>query len=338
MPLPRELRAGHVVLTRGTGHLSRAICLLDGSEVSHAALAVGPDALAECVGEGLRTITYAKALDAHDLVVGRTLTHPAEMSPVLNVAHRYLGSRHAYAHQQIVLLAVLAVTRRIPLPPGGKRMVRAVLDQAAGVLNTMAERGQQPMICSEFVYRCHSEAQPPAPYALRLRTSAALDRAEGPTLLQWAEAHPLLPFVPLTAPAALGAYDDVGVEAALAPVLSAYRAAVGEANGVPTAPRLPGVGAFTDPSDEELLASMTAFGTALHQAAGADTEGAEPLTPHQSLEQIRLTEADPNFVTPGDLLHSPSLTEEYRAPGAGVTATASDRYQGRSGKGTEHDT
>ncbi|MFI1170634.1 hypothetical protein [Streptomyces melanogenes] len=324
MPLPSELKTGDVLLTRGTGHLSRAICLLDGSDVSHALIAVGPDTVAECVGEGLRTITYAQALDEHDLVVGRTLTRPADMAPVIDVAHRYLGSRHAYAHQQIVLLAVLAVTRRIPLPLGGKRMVRAVLDQAAGVLNTMAERGQQPMICSEFVYRCHAEAQPTPPYALRLQGSEPAGRAEGRTLLDWAEAHPALPRVPLTAPTALGTYDHAGVEAALAPVLSAYHAAVGKANGLPAAQRLPGVGALADPSDEELLASMTAFGTALHQAADAD--GAERLTPHQALTAIRATEAEPNFVTPGDLLHSPSLTEKYRAPiGRPTAAVASGR-------------
>ncbi|MFI1104042.1 hypothetical protein [Streptomyces melanogenes] len=317
MPLPSELKTGDVLLTRGTGHLSRAICLLDGSDVSHALIAVGPDTVAECVGEGLRTITYAQALDEHDLVVGRTLTRSADMTPVLDVAHRYLGSRNAYAHQQIVLLAVLAVTRRIPLPLGGKRMVRAVLDQAAGVLNTMAERGQQPMICSEFVYRCYAEAQPTPPYALRLQGSGPTARAEGRTLLDWAEAHPALPRVPL-APTALGAYDHAGVEAALAPVLSAYHAAVGKANGLPAPQRLPGAGALADPSDEELLASMTAFGTALHQAADADST--ERLTPHQALTTIRTTEAEPNFVTPGDLLHSPSLTEKYRAPIARPTA------------------
>ncbi|OAR23298.1 hypothetical protein A8W25_27810 [Streptomyces sp. ERV7] len=323
MPLPSELRTGDVVLTRGTGHISRAICLLDGSEVSHAALAIGPDTLAEAVGEGLHTLTYAKALDEHDLVVGRTLTHPADMAPVLDVAQRYLGSRHAYAHQQIVLLAVLALTRRIPLPPGGKHMVRAVLDRAAGVLNTMAERGQQPMICSEFVYRCHTEARPAPPYALDLRMRAATAPAGEETLLRWAEGHPALPRVPLKAPTALGAYDPVGAEAALAPVLSSYNAAVGKANGIPAAQRLPGVGAPTDPSDEELLASMTAFGTALHQAAGADSDGAEPLTPHQALERIRVTEAEPNFVTPGDLLRTLSLTEKYRAPIGGAASVTS---------------
>ncbi|MFF1476805.1 hypothetical protein ACFVYD_04355 [Streptomyces sp. NPDC058301] len=321
MPLPSELKTGDVVLTRGTGHLSRAICLLDGSEVSHAAIAVGPDTLAECVGEGLRTITYARALDAHDLVVGRTLTRPADMVPVIDVAQRYLGTRHAYAHQQVVLLALLAVTRRIPLPPGGKRMVRAVLDQAAGVLNTMAERGQQPMICSEFVYRCHAEAQPEPPYELRLQGSALTERAERQTLLEWAQDHPALPHVPQTAPTALGAHDPAGVEAALAPVLSAYHAAVGKANGIPAAQYLPGTDALADPSDEELLASMAAFGTALHQATSADIDGAERLTSREALEKIRATGADPNFITPGDLLHSPSLTEKYRAP-IGKPATA----------------
>jgi hypothetical protein len=100
MPLPDQIKPGDVLLTRGTESISRAICLMDDSEVSHAALALGDDTLAEVVGEGLRTITFARAMEGHDLAVGRTLTAPADTTPVLDVARGYLSRHTAYAHQR----------------------------------------------------------------------------------------------------------------------------------------------------------------------------------------------------------------------------------------------
>ncbi|GAA2918363.1 hypothetical protein GCM10020221_13310 [Streptomyces thioluteus] len=301
MTLPEQIKPGDVVLTRGTEAVSKAICLMDDSEVSHAALVLDGDGLAEVTGEGLHTISFARAREGHDLVVGRTLTAPADMAPVLAVARRYVEEGGtAYAHQQIVLLAVLCVTRRIPLPPGGRRLVRTVLDQAAAAVNAMAERGRHPMICSEFVHRCHYEAKPAEPYVVKTDGGGA--RSDG-TLLAWARSRPVLPRVPAL-PAA-GPFDPAAAEAALAPLVSAYAAA---ATRVPL-PGLPG-----DPGEEQLLSSMVAFGDALHRA----DSGAAARTPEQALEKIRAREAEPDFVTPGDLLRSPSLTETVRLPAGGA--------------------
>ncbi len=319
MPLPEQIKPGDVVLTRGTETVSRAICLMDGSEVSHAALAVGEDALAEVVGEGLRTVTFAQAMDGHDLTVGRALTTPADTGPVLDVARRYLAGHTSYAHQQIVLLAVLCVTRHIPLPLGGRRLVRTVLDQAAAAVNAMAECGRQPMICSEFVYRCHHEARPRTPYVLR---TADDDTQPDGTLLGWARAHPAVPRLPLPAGPAAGRPAPADAEAALAPLVSAYAAALGKADLL--ARHVPVPAGLSDPSDEELLSSMVAFGTALHRADSQGADGRDgsgaPLPPARALEKIRAMEAEPNFVTPGDLLRSPSLTERLRMP-AGKKST-----------------
>ncbi|MBH1935275.1 hypothetical protein I5Q34_13500 [Streptomyces sp. AV19] len=294
MPLPEQIKPGDVVLSRGTEALSRAICLMDDSEVSHAALAVGEEGLAEVTGKGLHTLSFARAQEGHDLVVGRTLAAPADMTPVLDVARRYLDAgRTSYAYQQIVLLAVLCVTRRVPLPPGGRLLARTALDRAAAALNAMAEMGRQPMICSEFVYRCHYEAIPGDPYVLKTDGGGVRGAAEGQSLLDWAEAHPALPRVqalPKTGP-----FDPAATEAAVAPLVSACTAAAGR---LPLGGHLP-----TDPDDEELLASMAAFGRALHGG---------PLPAGQALEAIRAKEAEPNFVTPGDLLRSLSLKETLR--------------------------
>ncbi|MFI6687236.1 hypothetical protein [Streptomyces sp. NPDC050485] len=310
MSLPEQISPGDVVLTRGTGAVSRAICLLDRSDVSHALLAYDGDTLVEVVGKGLGTVTYAEAVQGHDRVVGRTLASPADAAPLVDVARHYLTRRTAYAHQQIVLLAVLCVTRRIPLPPGGRRMVRTVLDQAAAAVNAMAERGQQPMICSEFVYRCHSEARPAAPYVVKVDSG---ESAEGETLLQWAHGRPGLSRLPLSAPIAAGPADSAAVEKQLEPLLSAYTKAVQAAASVPLGQQSLLPGAVSEPSEEDMLAAMTAFGAALHRATEGDDAPA-PLSAEQALEKIRATEADPNFVTPGDLLRSSSLRDTYRNP------------------------
>ncbi|GHH56393.1 hypothetical protein [Streptomyces candidus] len=313
MPLPDSLKAGDVLLTRGTGCISRAICLLDGSEVSHALLVLDRDTIAEAVGQGLRTASFEQAQDKHDLVVGRTLTTaPADMAPVLDVARGYLTRGASYAHQQILLLAVLCVTRRAPMPPGGRRMVRTVLDQAAAAVNAMAERGQQPMVCSEFVYRCHREARPPpSPYALSIGDNGQPD---GQTLLQWAHTHPALPGVPLRL---AGVFDPASAESALAPLLRAYATAVDTSGTLPAGLRPPSPSALNDPSDEELLSSMVTFGNASHRARTRQMhEGGLP--PEQTLDQIRAMEAQPDFVTPGDLLRTLSLTERFRQATAGT--------------------
>ncbi|MEU5188994.1 hypothetical protein AB0G83_17855 [Streptomyces klenkii] len=306
MPLPDSLKPGDVLLTRGAGWISRAICLLDSSEVSHASLALDRDTVAEAVGEGLRTVSFEQALDEHDLAVGHTLTQaPADMAPVLDVARGYLARGTSYAHQQILLLAVLCVTRRAPMPPGGRRMVRTVLDQAAAAVNSMAERGRQPMICSEFVYRCHLEAHPQPPYALSIGGDGQVD---GPTLLRWARTHPALPAL---APGLAGTFDPGSAESALAPLVAAYATAVGKTSTLPTVLRPPAPPVLTDPSDEELLTSMVTFGNALHRARHPQVpDGGLP--PEQALDQISAMEAQPDFVTPGDLLRTTSLTEKFR--------------------------
>ncbi|GHE12554.1 hypothetical protein [Streptomyces alanosinicus] len=302
MPLPAKVKPGDIVLSRGTGWISQAICLLDGSEVSHAALALEADRVAEAVGEGLRTINGDEVMKDHDLMVARTLAAPADMAPVIGVGNTYLRRGAKYAHQQVVLLAVLCVSRRIPLPRGGKQMVRTVLDQAAAAVNTMLERGQQPMICSEFVYRCYSEAQPHAPYTLRIGQEQEV-QGDG-TLLDWARTHPALSA--LRPPQPTAGFATAAAETALAPLVSAYAAATGQAAPLPKVPLTAGL---PDPSDEELLSSMTSFGAALHKAR-TGPDGAA--TSEQALDAIRAKHAEPNFVTPGDLLRTASLGQVHR--------------------------
>ncbi|MEU6865628.1 hypothetical protein ABZ924_20605 [Streptomyces sp. NPDC046876] len=176
----------------------------------------------------------------------------------------------------------------------------------------MAERGQHPMICSEFVYRCFAEAQPNAPYVLKIGQE---ESGAGGSLLDWARATPALDAV--RARPGAGRFDAAAAERELAPLVSAYAAATARSSKRPTgtgAAPVPGGAALSDPGEEELLASMTAFGTALHRAGTGGTKGSH--TPREAVAEIRSVQEEPNFVTPGDLLRSASLVEVHRRTSA----------------------
>jgi len=76
---------------------------------------------------------------------------PAE--PVLEMIRRYVDEGDRFAYEEVVLLAILCTTRRIPLP-----FLRWALDRAAALLVRMVDGGKEPMACSELVYRCFDDA------------------------------------------------------------------------------------------------------------------------------------------------------------------------------------
>jgi hypothetical protein len=289
-----DIRPGDVLLFHGTGFVAWAIRAFDGSEVNHAAVAVDADTMAEATGGGLRLAPIADAVRYNRLTVVRDLATAPDMAPVVARARSYVDSGAAYAYQQIAFLAVLSVTRRAPLSPVARRLVRSLLDRGAAALNQMAEQDRRLMICSELVYRCYDEAVAgvPDPYRLEIGVNGARPAAPAPTLLDRAVAR-------------LDASDEL----VLAPLIAAYAAEMGREADLPTgsvaqlvaAP--PAVGTV----DDELLGSMVAFGAALRGEAGSP--------PRAALEAIRAVATAPDFVTPGDLLRTRSLADRSRIAG-----------------------
>src|SRR5439155_1823480 len=82
----------------------------------------------------------------------------SDLDPVVKKANTFLVEGHLYAYQQIVLLAVLGLTRRVPLPRFARRLVRSALDHAASAVMDLLPVGASWMICSEYVYRSYHEA------------------------------------------------------------------------------------------------------------------------------------------------------------------------------------
>lgn len=174
---PTELLPGDLLFYHGTGLFSRLIRLLDGSDYSHVALFDGTRVV-EAVAQGVvrRDLAASAATAAYVHVYrfqdarGHALgsTHwPTQ--PLLTSVNALLARGDRYAYEQILLLAFLASTRHATgrLPLLMRRILRETLDEAAATLTSLAAMGKQPMICSELVFRCFTQAAPPYPVPIR---------------------------------------------------------------------------------------------------------------------------------------------------------------------------
>lgn len=178
----RDLAESDVLLYHGTGTLAKLIRFFDGTDVSHAGLYRADGTVAEALGGGLERRAVAESARHNAwLRVLRLRSRPGEMAPVASVADRYLATPNRYGYEQILLLALLGASRRLPVTPALAPLLRKALDSAAGVLARLAGLGREPLICSEFVYRCYVEAGAgdQDPYDLAIAGVAAPRGARG---------------------------------------------------------------------------------------------------------------------------------------------------------------
>ncbi len=322
-----DIRAGDVLLFHGNGFVSWGIRKFDGTDVNHAAIALDATTLGEAGGHGLQRTPIEAAAASNKYM--RVRRHgDAELGPVVAIASTYLDEGRPYAYQQIVLLALLASTRKIPLTGIAKRMLRSILDHGAAALNGFMDRdGKRSMICSEFVYRAYAEAvgDPVDRYRVRVQVG---DTAFGPpagTLAGWAlqqpdeklEAASNAP-VSFSAPTVVEpAVADEVAEADLAPIMAAWAVENGmvDADMPPAPPPSFAPDQLVEPSDEELLASLINFSGAMANV----TSDAQPsfgvvsvmgaAAARGAVNGLLKPSIEANFVTPGDLLLSPTLTD-----------------------------
>lgn len=328
----KDLRPGDVMLYQGTALVSKAIILFDGRPVSHAALHLGNGQIGEAVGEGVVQKALPHTFDQEAwAAVRRLATPPNTFQPVLDRAGFYLSRHDRYAYEQVLLLAFLGISRRIPVNGITAILLRKILDSAAEVLNRLASLitagGKEPMICSEFVYRCYEEAKPEKGdvYALKVGPSLAAKKAIAARAAQGdptkraidstrgrgIERGSLLEVVSdekfaFAAPVLrLGARADAGSGRSLDQLIVEYQRQ----------------GATTDgplPVTQDLHASLAQFAYALHRAQavtkapagrsgrrGAATLAAAAPDPATAVANLFATVKD--FVTPGDLYESQSL-------------------------------
>ncbi|MCG6534353.1 MAG: hypothetical protein L7F78_06600 [Syntrophales bacterium LBB04] len=131
--------------------------------MNHAALFLGDGKVGEVIPDGVISRNLAISVTDSDWVLVRRLANaPADMIPVLDCANSYFKQGNRYAYEQIVLLAFLCLTRKLTVTPIVHYFIQAVLDNAAAMLTrfTSIATNREPMICSEFVYRSYDEALP----------------------------------------------------------------------------------------------------------------------------------------------------------------------------------
>ncbi len=333
-----RLRAGDVLLYNGNSWISKAIQFMDGTEVNHAAICLGRGKVGEAIGKGLTERTFrASAEDDRYVIISRLSAQPGTMKPVTKKAYDYLKSGNRYGYEQIVLLAFLGITRKLPVNPYFEWLIREVLDQAAHLLMISGDR--QPMICSEFVYRCYDEALPLStdPYTLRIHTFPMTDgeiraRARGmaaaphrcrmhpDSLLAWTEDvmtprkkaaadPPIIAFERPKGPGEKGrppAMDRkpaaLGMDVLIEKYLEATKRPATRAFDAGASPRTP-----------EMLAGIGGFAEAYETATkkgkkrGGEPWSAGAVRGEAPSALSHLLSAVADFVTPGDLLRCGDL-------------------------------
>ena len=178
-----DLQDADVMLYHGNTWVAKAIRFFDGTDVNHAGLYVGGEKVDEALANGLTERGLQESIEADAYVIIRRLkSHPGTMTPVLKKAKAYIATGNRYGFEQIVLLAFLGLTRKLQVNATLQWLMRKVLDDAADLL--MGHGGRQPMICSEFVYRCYDEALPLStdPYTLDVNPLPMKTRRSGERL------------------------------------------------------------------------------------------------------------------------------------------------------------
>jgi hypothetical protein len=172
-----DLQRGDVLLYHGASFVASMIRLLDGGDYSHASVYEGGGNVVEALSAGLARDEVATSVDGSLPVdvfryfdqKGTVLGDPAlPADPINHVIDTYMAEPHRYAYEDILLLALLTSTRRLPIGwvPGLELILRNILDSAAEVVSKLIAQGREPLICSEFVYRVFNEADPGGKYKI----------------------------------------------------------------------------------------------------------------------------------------------------------------------------
>ncbi|WP_051710510.1 YaeF family permuted papain-like enzyme [Andreprevotia chitinilytica] len=152
-----ELNPGDIILSASDGLTSAGIRLLTLAPVSHAALYIGNQQIAEAVGEGVRVRTVSEVLDEEAVVVA--FRHPdlqdQHASLIRSFALQQVGDRYNYVG--VMLQAPFSIERRIcelPLVPAGVRdfCLRGMATIQLGAGNN------DRFFCSQFVLEAYRAA------------------------------------------------------------------------------------------------------------------------------------------------------------------------------------
>lgn len=157
---PQALQAGDIILSSTQGITSMGIRMLTVSPVSHAALYLGNDEVAEAVGSGIRTRTVQSFMEDESTIVA--FRHPGvrneHAQAMRNFAHSHTGKK--YNTLGVVLQAPFTLQRQyceLPLVPS---LVRDACIRGLAAIQLGVARNDR-FFCSQFVLAAYQQAQLP---------------------------------------------------------------------------------------------------------------------------------------------------------------------------------
>ena len=324
---PSPLRPGDILLFHGHGSLSWAIRRFEESDVDRAAIVLGPETMAEVTPSGLRYVAIEPALEGSAFTYVRRLARDVDVSPIVREALSSAPAGVAPVHDRFILLAILGLTRRLPIwEPTLRKLLSALLHAATDASDDLAATGRTLLVDAEFVHRCYQRSGDPGaaltiPFSAVTRplTSAMSSRpvaGDEAMLWEWAAGRG----EPGTWTAE--SFEHTG---SLEQLIRSF-ARVDSPND-PTLPRseapVPGSIDLSDEiSDDELHATTVRFRDRFISLALSPDSPTERAVAHP----WATFRAVANFVTPGDLRYSPSLeTVLSLRPSLERQGTASNR-------------
>ncbi|WP_437207081.1 hypothetical protein [Planctomicrobium sp. SH664] len=322
---PNDLQPGDVLLYSSQTLIGKLIRKLDGTDVTHAGIYLDNGMVGEAlmVGQpGVHANPVATSFQGTNWIDVRRLSgRNLSSQPVMNVAQRYIADGNRYAYAEILLVAAICLTRKLNLQDSllGKIAFKA-MNKANSFIAQLTASGKQPMICSEFVFRCYDEADDvdDDPYSLEIgsQVSSTMRRRSNRRLRRRGFSAPSGDDLP-------NVHPDSLLGKLMRQPQKLERATMAAAPGVPPADQV---------SDAELAALIEAYvdapraGRAMAAAATPDVSpndleqaAADYAASLLASDQIRygapmagplaaqVGAAIADFVTPGDLLKSPSL-------------------------------
>lgn len=177
-----EVKAGDVLLSYGEGWISDVIRLVDGGLYSHAAFFNG-ESITEAGLRGVvstpleNEVMAQKYVDVYRFKSDNDMNFSSPdwpVEPVIDRAKYYLEKGTKYADNQLYLVGVLIVIRKLPHNRVEKAVLRAVIDMVFKLFKRILEgKETKSVVCSELVYRSFYEAIPEKKYGLTIKGTLA---------------------------------------------------------------------------------------------------------------------------------------------------------------------
>ena len=310
--ITRQLKPGDVLLFHGHGAIPWAIRRFDESDVDHAAIVLDPpDTVVEATGSGIRHAPVLSRVDESTFTYVHRLTNRLDAGAAARAAVALEASNASSIHERLVLLAILGMTRRLPIAePSLRRLLSVLLDRSAEVAAAMIDADRRSMLASDLVYQAYRStgdpalsleilfpSEKPSLFAAPIDDSARRDVV----LMEWASARPAPDDDGASAlsdvPSDLGAYVR-RAERELEPLIEAFARI-----DAPTDTLTVASGGVPDVGDDELHRSVIAFRDQVLRLILAPDVGSGEVFDHP----WGMFRAVATCVTPGDLRYSPSL-------------------------------